>query len=1276
MKIEFCCHAHRHSEFSPLDGTGSANQYSWQAVQNGQEALNINDHGRLGGALEHVNACRHPEKYEHPFEPGVKRSREERIIPLLGIEAFYRPDRMMECNSTWANHLCLTAGSLRGWRTLMRLSSKSWVKREKGGGFYGKPVIDMEMIEEDHEDLIISTACLASPLAQAIMAGDDRGAKKILKRFQRYSKNGIVWLEIMPHNLPEQREINAALVNLAEETSNPLLATGDVHIPFEDWKLLHQVVRLASFKQSFKHQEAKKDAGEDVYTDEIDTVFLSSGDQMFEQFKKYHPDLPQDIVLEAMANTVEFVKQVKWYTIGKATKTPKVNVNAEVVVRRWIEEGADKKLRNYPSDHWKKWSEDEYQERREYEFDVLQSKNVLPFFYIIGDVIRWAKSTKGLPKLDRNGKVRRSRITGEILYEGIKRPIRVGLGRGSAAGCLVSHDIGITAIDPIPHKLLFERFLNKDRADYPDIDLDFETELPVIKVEERWLDGRDSVKEYCRRIYGHDHVVDIIAYQTFAPRVVIKEVGAVFDLEYPYLNKITESIGDTERGLEKIANGNPDKGIEPNIILSEFRAEYPEIWDVLMKLEDQILRDTRHAGGILITTKPTNHYVPTQTASDGETTVTAFSDRAEHPILSEYGLLKYDYLGVKSLAKQEIACHLIKEHYGEEFEPNDLPALRDPSAVDQKVMDIFVNGITLGIFQFAGSGITQLLRHMRPDNITDISVANAIYRPGANQFAFEYADRKIGKKPVEYLHESLEPVLGETLGVLAFQEQLMEICKQVGQFSGSQADSMRKACSKLYRLPGDKAQEFMQGFYDAWMHGTHLTGLREEDAKNIWEWILPFGNYAFNRSHSSSYGVQAYQDAHIKAYYPLAFYASTLTITKKQKKEEQQEWLRNTLREATIFDVEAVPPDVNRSNEGWSIDGNKLRYGLVSIDGMGSALAQQVMEHAPYESFHDFVDNIPSGFGADKIVSLAKSGALDSLEERQYLLSRTRKWDEGRAQVKVKMSCGHLKTKTVKLDEKTRDVTVEKHGIFSNSTDEYILNRAVDDAIEALECKHHPDATVYEHKRVDDTEEVARYIKDHPDTQPIVISEPTDDELAKMEMAALNVSLSRGRLMMQYREFIDKRIFTEEEIEELPAKPRKKGKEHGNFCACIKCEDAACIVAGEVVSSKIIKTKNDEMMAFLDIAYGTNHYRCTLFPFVYSQVYKLIERPTILLIAGHKDDRNQIIVNDVVDVVDAAREQGFEPNGKKDMPPLQALVIPSGKVISFGRSRRRKKKVA
>ncbi|HWI67585.1 MAG TPA: DNA polymerase III subunit alpha [Nitrospiraceae bacterium] len=1197
--LDFAGHFHVHDEYSPLDGAGTRNQLSYQAVRKGQTHLGITNHGRLGGVLEHVYACRHPEKLD-PVN-GDERTKDERLIPVLGLEAFWRPDRFnWEGKSSEAAHLCLHAASLRGWRTLMRLSSKSWIRREHGGGFYGKPVIDLAMLEDDNEDIIISSACILSPLSELILDGDESGARAWI-----YDMKDLVgdrlWLELMPHDLDKQRTINLGIANLSEDTSTPTMVTADVHVPFPEWKGTHSVLRMASYKTNFSAQEIKMERGEDVYTEEIDTVYMSSAKELADMFIKNHPDLPEYLVHEALDNTHEFARQVKWYVIGKTTKAPKVARDSVDKVEEWVEEGWQRLVETYPASHWERWPQQRYAEQRLFEMGVLKEKGVLDYFYITADIVRWAKSDLPLPE----------RMPDGSLYfppGQAKKPIRVGLGRGSAAGCLISYLLGITAIDPIPHKLLFERFMNPDREGYPDIDIDFES------------GGRDLVKEYLRIVYGHDHVADIIAYQTFAPRITIRDIGAVYEIDYGRLDTVTKSIGDTERGLEKIAEQNED--------VAALKRDFPDAWVDMTRLENQILRDTRHAGGVVITPRPVNHYLPTQTGSDDETIVTAWADRVEFPIMSNYGFLKWDLLGVNSLNKQQVCVDLIEKYYGERVEPNELAALRNPYDTEQEVIDAFVKGLTVGIFQFSGSGITQLLRHIKPDNSIDIAVANALYRPGPIKVAFQYGDRKKDPSKVEYWHESLRPVLFETLGLIAFQEQVMEICKVLGKFTGGQADFMRKAVSKLYRLGKDEAQAEMAPFKVQWTKGCQENGLTTADSDMIWEYILEWGGYGFNRSHADSYGLQAYQDMWLKIHYPLAFYAALLTVEHKSKRDEQRDFLKSVLRESRYFEIRPVGPDVNYSEAGWTLDPDtdSLRYGLVSISGLGAANASQVVDNRPYKDYQDFIEKIPTGFGTDKMVTLAAAGAFDEIDDRQWLLSKTRQWPENVEKLKIKMSCGHLKSRTIKAKEEDDD-----------------LAAMVEDAIDEISCPHHPDATVAEVKPLDPFYELARFYKDHDNgDEPMVYKEPKDAELSNMELEALNVSLMQNEMAMRYKKQLDDRIFTEGEIEALSKHPKRSGQKHGNWCTCVRCKSSQCVVGGEVVSLKKIKTKKGDDMAFIDVVYEANQYRCTLFPKTYAQHEELLKLETMFLISGFKDNRDQIVVIEVADVFSVAEEQGWE----------------------------------
>jgi len=1243
--MAFAGHFHVHDEFSPLDGTGSRNQLTKEAVKYGHTHLGCTNHGRLGSILDHVHACRHPEELDDPDDPGKKRGKDERLIPILGVEAFWRPDRFMDLSDqklygknghNWAQHLCLHARSMEGWKTLMRLSSKSWVKRENGGGHYGKPCIDWDMLENDNEGIVVSTACLQSPLSQLILAGDESGARQWLEDMIAIVGADNVWLEIMPHDLDMQRALNIEKINLANELGLPYMVTGDVHMPYKEWVTTQSVVRMAAYGTTISKQDKKKDAGEEIYTEEIDTIYLSSEEDLFEMFMEHHPDLPEEVVQEGLDNTVEFARRFKPYVIGKSVKLPKASDDprkTEKLLYQWAIDGLKQqgKIRN-----------NTYMDRLDYEFGVIKKKGVLDYFYMVGDMLRWANSDRPLPPIKEDPKPPK------------KRPINTDV-RGSAAGCLFSWAIGITFMDPIAWGLKFERFLNPSRVGLPDIDIDIESDYEDFDLMGKKVDGREMCIEYLRRTYGHDHVAAIIAYQTFAPRAVIKAVADTHEIDWKEINRVTEEIGDTERGIDKIADKD-----HPEV--AKFREKYPELWVHMQRLEDQVLRDTRHAAGILVTPRPVTDYMPTQLGSDDVSVVTAWADRAEFPIITDYGFVKLDVLGVKGLAKQELSRRFIQDHYGDDFDVRKQPEWLDPWYDGNKEeLDLFTRGVTLGLFQFSGRGITQLLRHIKPDNAMDISVANALYRPGPMSMAFEYGDRKNGKTPITYWHDALEPILKETLGLMCFQEQAMDLVQLLAGFSPADADNFRKIMSKLYRLPGDAAQRVMQKDHDRFIEGCMKSGLKESEAEDIWSTkMLPLGNYLFNKSHSSDYGIRAIIDARIKLHYPLAFYASLLTIEKKGKKEEQIEFLKGVMREASIFDIDVAPPDVNTSDLGWGIDGdNRIRYGLVSISGLGGASSAEVIKHRPFKNFKQFLTKMPSGFGADSVVALAKAGAFDEIDDRRHLLSTTRKWGESIRKVNIVMTCGCKKQRTIKLTEPMLEMISDQFEDVKPSTPvKDLLDMAEELVLEEVECDKHADGEVKDVTEIDPHYFVAAWYKEQaPDFGSKlveIVREPTEHELIMYESDALNVPLSIRNLVDKYTPFIEERIYTEAEVDELPSKPNRKGKKHGMTCACSDCEAAHCVIGGEITNVKTIKTKNGDAMAFIDVAFESFSWNVTIFPYLYTRVADLLKKPTAVLIAGHKQLRNgqsQILAYDIKDVMDVAKAEEWEP--EQDKPKLK-----------------------
>lgn len=1222
--VQFAGHLHVHDSYSLLDGNADRNQLTTEAARKGQDFLGLTNHGVLGGALEHIDACRHPERYEDPTNPGAKRSKDERLVPLLGIESYWRPDRFMDLTDrvlygknghNWAQHLCLHAGSLRGWRTLLRLSAKSWVSREKGGGHYGKACIDMAMLEDDHEGIIVSTACISSPVAHLILAGDELGARKWCK--QILSMGLPLWFELMPHDMKAQRDYNTGLVNLAYDLSQPLVVSGDVHTPYAKWTDTQSMVRMISYRQTITDQERKKDAGEDTYTQEIDSLYLSSGKEMLQMFQDYQPQLPLSVVREAMANTKEFFQGFKPWMFGRSLKLPHVSVDAKSILWQWVEEGMERLREEYPAEHWKAYPWEQYERRRDEEWQVLVDKDLFSYFYIVADFIRWARSDEPLPV----------RIGKRLMRgKGKKRPIRCNL-RGSAAGCLISYLIGISVVDPIPHELLFERFINADREGMPDIDIDLESGEY----------GRDLGKEYFRVVYGHDHVADVIAYQTFGPRAVIKAVGDVHEIDFNRLRMVTDSIGDTERGLEKLA--------AKNMLVANFKKDFPDSWEQCLRLEDQIKNDSRHASAIIVTDKPiTDTGMAVQTGGDRETIITAWSDRVEFPIVSNYGWQKFDLLGVNALNKQALACELVERYYGVKVDLDKLPVMRDPRAADPKVMGGFKRKKTWDCFQFAGEGITGALFEIAPDDVNELSMANALYRPGASSQIDEYVARKRGEKQWELWHESLKPFLDHTRGIIAFQEQVMQVCKSLGGFTGAQADFMRKAISKLYRLGKEEAQAEMQPYWEIWLPGCTELGIPRQVIDEVWALILEFGGYSFNKAHSTCYALQAYQDMWLKTYYPLAYYAAALTITKKQKREEQAQYLKNGLREARSFQIEALPPDINRSGVGWEIDQGKLRFGLTSVNEMGSAAAKAIVAGQPYKSFADFARRLPEETNKKHHLALVKCGAFDATDQREFLLGSTEMHEGYQTKYDVELDCGDITKKTVKLSERQIDANPS---LYNEEKIWEELRRKGKEQARGVKCRKHPEAQVVQITQRFDTYTVAEWMKDRPGRRPEQWTPATTGEIAAAERDTLNISMTSGSIGIRYFDFIADRVMTAEEIEELPRKPKRK-KVKGRFyhtgnCACEECSAAEVVVGGEITRFKPIRNRNGDMMAFGDLVFGADQYQLTFFSEAYRDYAKLVKMPTAFLISGVKNDRGEITVFEVVDVVELAKEQGWEP---------------------------------
>jgi DNA polymerase-3 subunit alpha len=925
-------HLHRHSEYSRLDGIGTAKQYADRAAQLGQGALALTDHGTMSGALHHIKACR-----------------DVHILPIVGVEAYYRPNRKLakRFKDRRAWHLCLYARNLKGWHSLLRLVSEAFAEVEDGGGFYQYPCVDDELLERHRDGLVASSACFSSWLAHLVKGGDSVAVKDYVSRMLNLFGDDF-WVELMPHDFDDQRTLNVELVSIAQERSIPLLATNDAHFPIRELAETQRIAKIMGENSSLKQVAKDIECGKAGYLAELTpTLYLAHEEEMRLWFEKHHPRISLGVVDEAIANTTVFVQRTSPFLLDRSNKLPKVSESPQesaTTLQTWISEGLKRLREEYPPEHWEKWSYDLYVERANSEWEMLLAKGVIDYFVMVGDVCRWAKS----------------------------QGIRVGLGRGSAAGCLISYLIGITAIDPISYGLLFERFLNPTRKGLPDIDLDFDSER------------RAEVKAYLAKRYGQDHVADIITHSTFQPRKVIQDLCRVFDVPWMDAKEVTDTI-DIRQDSEAT---KLEELIPINDTLTAFRDAYPELWKHALALEGLVANAGKHAAGIIITPGPVNEYMALERGKKGDL-VTSWSDAADFPAVSDHGFVKLDCLGITGLSKHEYACQLILERTGEWIDLNKLDALRDPEAVEAVVMERFCDGYTTGIFQFGSRGITNLLREIHPSYALDLTAANALYRPGAMKggVTWDYAKRKHGHQDFEYWHPLVEPVLSETHGLIAYQEQVMEVAKQLGGFSGGEADDMRKAMGKLYRIRGGTvAQDFMRRYEAKWFAGTDARDIPRPLAQEIWDKLLGFGQYGFNKSHSACYALQAYQDMYLKANYPAEFYAAFLTY------EDDDEKCKSALREAKLLGIEIVMPDINASDAGYTVDDEgRLVLGLMAIKGVGGQAAEKILKLRPFHSIEEVMAvAIPHK-------PLIESGACDELAERAYMLSTVPKVGSKRA---------------------------------------------------------------------------------------------------------------------------------------------------------------------------------------------------------------------------------------------------------------------------------------
>lgn len=834
------------------------------------------------------------------------------IKPIIGEEFYIAKEEMEQKRPNIDNekyHLILLAKNFTGYQNLVKLTTKAWLE-----GFYYKPRIDEKTLKEHSEGLICLSACLQGKIPRLVLAGKLEEAEKLALKYQEIFGKDNFYLELQHHpHIPEQQKANNALILLSKKLNIPLVATNDVHYLKKDDAEAQDILMLVNTGADPNDPER--------LTMSSDDFSLKSPKEMMKDFEST-PD--------SITNTQKIVDSCNLEIDLYKTNLPYFKVPNGKTPDEYLKELCLEGLKKRNLANIKK-----AKERLEYELSVIKQTGFASYFLIVADFVNWAKN---------NG-------------------IVVGPGRGSASGSLVSYLLNITDIDPLKYNLLFERFLNPERAaGLPDIDLDF--------ADAR----RDEVIDYVAKKYGRNNVSQIITFGTMAARQVIRDVGRALGYNYTYCDRIAKMI-PLFATLEQTINQ-----------VSEFKQIYhtdpkaKKMIDIGKKLEGVARHASTHACGVVISNTPLSDLIPLQHASQNDQTVITQYDMYG---IESLGLLKMDFLGLKNLTIIEDTLKLIKKFHNVEIDISRLPL------DDEKTYQLLQEGKTTGLFQLESEGFKRYLKELKPNEFEDIIAMVALYRPGPIEFIPEYIARKHGKKKIKYLHPKLEPILKDTYGICIYQEQLMQIAQQLAGFTLGEADVLRKAVGK-------KIKSLLEEQKEKLINGMVKNGIPQKTAIEIWNWVLPFARYGFNKSHSAAYAMIAYETAYLKTHYPLEFMAALMNSEQKNIDK-----LKVLLEEARKMGIKVLPPDINESlakftivrpsNKSSKTDEKTIRFGLAAIKNVGHNVVEQIVEErkkrGPYSSIENFIERMPSSvLNKKSMESLIKAGSFDTIEERGKLL--------------------------------------------------------------------------------------------------------------------------------------------------------------------------------------------------------------------------------------------------------------------------------------------------
>ncbi|MEO7307248.1 MAG: DNA polymerase III subunit alpha [Ferruginibacter sp.] len=922
-------HLHVHTQFSLLDGAASIKNLYKKAIADGMPALAISDHGNMFGAFEFVK-----EAYNHKNDDGTLK-----VKPIVGCEFYITTDRTRKTFSKEEkdprHHQILLAKNAEGYKNLVKLTSLGYIE-----GLYSKyPRIDKELIHKYHEGLIATTCCLGALVPQTILKkGEAEGENEFKWWLNIFQED--YYVELQRHGIPEQEKVNEVLLKFAKKYNVKVIASNDSHYVDQKDFNAHDILLCINTGEKQSTPALREFTDDDVFAKNKrfafpnDQFYLKTGAEMSKVFE----DIPQ-----AIDNTNEIVDKVELLDLKREILLPHFVVPSNFKSQdEYLESltwaGAKERYKILSS---------EAEERIKFELGIIHKMGFAGYFLIVSDFIR----------------------------AGRDMGVFIGPGRGSAAGSAVAYCIGITNIDPIKYNLLFERFLNPERKTMPDIDTDFDDE------------GRQKVLDYVVQKYGKNQVAQIITYGTMAAKSSIADVARVMDLPLAESRAISKLVPERpginlKRLLHapftiKEAKAGEISLEEKEQLQSEDIENAKKLREIYNgdDLQSKILHEAEilegsvrntgiHASAIIIAPKDLTELLPVATSKESELWLTQIEGNS----IEEAGVIKMDFLGLKTLSILKTALQLIKQNHGVVIDIDTIPL------DDEKTYKLYQQGDTNGTFQFESPGMQKYLRELKPDKFDDLIAMNALYRPGPMAYIPEYIDRKHGKKQVSYDLADMEEFLKETYGITVYQEQVMLLSQKLGGFSKGDADVLRKAMGKKQKSVLDKMKlQFVDG--------ATAKGHAKESLEKIWTDWEAFAQYAFNKSHSTCYAFVAYQTAYLKAHYPSEYMAAVLNHAGSIDK------ITFFMEECKRMGLKVLGPDINESQNGFAVNPKgEIRFGFSGLKGVGENAIQNIIEertkHGPYSSIYDLAKRVNHRNANKKsLESLVYSGAFDCFKD-------------------------------------------------------------------------------------------------------------------------------------------------------------------------------------------------------------------------------------------------------------------------------------------------------